>query len=279
MPLHYIIFALIIALVIIGAILTTNFIMKNIKRLHDKFNTSLGILNAELTAMKKKFHIPTLMKGLGFNRKVLCVDVNEIKKNTVLPDRKIITVLMNNIPASSYHLLDRDLVDAKLPSSTAEYFPQLIGYTVIRHNDKILSYSRGKGAEERLHKKRSIGFGGHIDIEDVFSAMQENMPNYLDVLTAGILRELKEELGLKDGTENQWKESIRASIGTRIIQDLSDEVGRVHLAIVSVCEITDLAMVNVDLSEISDPVWLTEAELITQEDSYENWSRIIIQGL
>lgn len=278
MPVHYIIFGVIIAILIVGAVLTTNFIMKNIQRLHTKFNTSLGILNAELTAMKKKFHMPTLMKGMGFNRKVLCIDKEEVLLHSPDyiggPTREVDFAAIDK---SKYHLIDRDVVDGKTYLTVGQQFLQLIGYTVIRYNGSILTYSRGKGAEERLHKKRSIGFGGHIDLEDIIDAMQQDNPTFLDVLASGIVREIEEELGLAGKFPILWKHKIRESLGTKVIYDTSDEVGSVHLALVNIIDLDDTVTVTPDLSEISDPVWVKEEDLIFEVDNYENWSRIIIQ--
>src|SRR5450432_1186674 len=66
------------------------------------------------------------------------------------------------------------LTDAQLasfrPRSEVETDPswlQLIPYVVLQHHGRIFHYTRGKsGGEQRLHAKRSIGIGGHINPVD-----------------------------------------------------------------------------------------------------------------
>ena len=52
-------------------------------------------------------------------------------------------------------------------------FKQLIPYMLFRHRsppgpDMVFQYTRGTGmGEGRLHRKRSVGIGGHISADDV----------------------------------------------------------------------------------------------------------------
>jgi len=44
---------------------------------------------------------------------------------------------------------------------------QIIPYALFRHNGKFINYMRSKsGGESRLHAKRSMGIGGHINPVD-----------------------------------------------------------------------------------------------------------------
>ncbi|MFC4991155.1 hypothetical protein [Rubritalea tangerina] len=101
---------------------------------------------------------------------------------------------------------------------------QLIPYVLIRHNGKFVHYSRGKaGGEARLHAKRSLGIGGHINPED----KREDHLGY-DTYMAGVEREIAEEV-LIDGSYSQ------RIIG--LLNDDSNEVGKVHLGVVHLFDV------------------------------------------
>ena len=142
---------------------------------------------------------------------------------------------------------------------------QLIPYILIRRPDgRFLSYLRGKkGGEARLHAKRSIGVGGHINDDDgntVFAA-----------LLTGMEREMKEELGL----------DMTNVIGFRdfgFLYDPSDAVGLVHFGIVSILEIWDNDVSVID-EALLDPSWEPIDVLKYTEGVYENWSQIVIREL
>lgn len=112
--------------------------------------------------------------------------------------------------------------------ATAEDDPthkQLIPYVLIRLDDKFIHYSRSKaGGEARLHAKRSLGIGGHINPED---KREDHLG--LETYTAGVEREIAEEV-IIDGTYTQ------KIIG--LLNDDSNEVGKVHLGVVHLFDIT-----------------------------------------
>ena len=141
-------------------------------------------------------------------------------------------------------------------------FKQLIPYVLIRKGNTYLHYVRGKGSgEKRLVAKGSIGIGGHINHRDE-SLFQAGLDFYEEALQ----RELHEELRM-DG-----------HFRTRIIALLNDDetpVGRVHLGVVHVCELTDE---NVSKGEacITDLRFLTLPELIARRDQMETWSQICL---
>lgn len=104
------------------------------------------------------------------------------------------------------------------------HYKQLIPYALLRHEGKFLHYLRGKsGGESRLHAKGSIGIGGHINPIDADSK-DEGLKTYM----AGVERELHEELKIK-GSFNQKVIAL--------LNDDSNEVGKVHLGIVHVFDL------------------------------------------
>jgi predicted NUDIX family phosphoesterase len=152
-----------------------------------------------------------------------------------------------------------------IPRSQAEEDPswkQLIPYVLIRKGDTYLHYVRGKGSgEKRLVAKGSIGIGGHINHHDE-SLFQAGLDFYEEALQ----RELHEELRM-DG-----------HFTTRIIALLNDDstpVGRVHLGVVHLCE---LSGENVSKGEacITDLRFLSIDELARRRDQMETWSQICL---
>jgi predicted NUDIX family phosphoesterase len=155
-----------------------------------------------------------------------------------------------------------------LPRSRAEADPsykQLIPYVILTHAGRVLHYVRGKkGGESRLTAKGSIGIGGHLNDadENLFSLDQRS---YL----AGVRREVEEELILQSGYQNH----IRA-----LLNDDSNEVGRVHLGIVHVFEL-DGPQVTKRESQITQVAFLTGDELRARRDELETWSQFCVDHL
>lgn len=160
-------------------------------------------------------------------------------------------------------LLSRSVCDNPKHKSVGEYFPQIIPYIVVRNQEgKILTYSRGKGTEDRLHAFRSIGFGGHIDFVDVFN----HPSNLISAIQVGADREIAEELVADGNITNNIKPD-------NIIIDYTNDVGKVHVGVLF--DIT-LDEVNTDTYEISDAMWLSLDEIKQSSGKYENWSRLVI---
>lgn len=160
-------------------------------------------------------------------------------------------------------LLSRSVCDNPKHKSVGEYFPQIIPYIVVRNQEgKILTYSRGKGTEDRLHAFRSIGFGGHIDFVDVFN----HPSNLISAIQVGADREITEELVADGNITNNIKPD-------NIIIDYTNDVGKVHVGV-----LFDIILdeVNTDTYEISDAMWLSLDEIKQSSSKYENWSRLVI---
>ena len=100
-------------------------------------------------------------------------------------------------------------------------YKQIIPYIILQTKDfeRTAVYNR-QGSEKRLHDLWSIGIGGHINPID------KETPNdsFLQILTAGMERELAEEL------EQREKKDRPDFIGV-ISEDITD-VGKVHLGAV-----------------------------------------------
>jgi len=156
-----------------------------------------------------------------------------------------------------------------IPRSQAEVDPaykQLIPYVLMTYDGKYLSYVRGRRAgETRLVGNRSIGIGGHINPVDwtLFSAEP-----YKTYLTA-VEREVAEEVSV----ETSHTDRVVA-----LLNDESNEVGRVHLGIVHYW-ILDAPKVSKREQMITQMSFMTPAELQEVRDTLETWSGLCLTRL
>ncbi len=155
-----------------------------------------------------------------------------------------------------------------LPRAQAEKDPthkQVIPYVLLTHCDKVLHYIRGKKAgEQRLVAKGSIGIGGHMNESDEsLFALDEA------AYRAGVEREVGEEIQI----DTRFDDCIVA-----LLNDDSNEVGQVHLAVVHVFK---LAEPKVEKREamITNIAFLGKEELLARRDSLETWSQICLDSL
>ena len=153
-----------------------------------------------------------------------------------------------------------------MPRSRAEddpNFKQLIPYVVLRHRGRIFRYRRGsKGTEARLHALRSIGVGGHINPADG--------KDFDGLYHAAMLRELREEVELPPGAPRL------EPLG--LINDDSVPVGRVHLGVVHVLELTTPDVRSRE-SALAEAGFSSLSELLADRDGFETWSRFVLDEL
>jgi len=147
-------------------------------------------------------------------------------------------------------------------------FKQLIPYVIFRHTDpdgniSIFQYARGKGSgEKRLHQKKSVGIGGHISQED---ANDDDANPYQE----GMKRELQEEVHIN--TSHTF-----SLVG--LINDDEDEVGKVHLGIVHICDVETPNVVPNEV-EIEGNGFVPVVEILDDLSEFETWSAICIEAL
>ncbi len=140
---------------------------------------------------------------------------------------------------------------------------QLIPYCIFRHGDRYLHYTRGKsGGESRLHAAVSVGIGGHINPIDA-GEQHQGYATYV----AGVAREIEEELDIQGG----FSQKIVA-----ILNDDSNEVGKVHLGVVHLFELeTDQVTSNED--SLANLGFVTLDELKGDlYDRLETWSKFCV---
>ena len=140
-------------------------------------------------------------------------------------------------------------------------YKQIIPYVIFRCGDLIFRYTRGKSqGEARLHAKRSIGVGGHVDEADADGRAT------LDAYEMALRRELDEEVAI-------GSPGVLRRVG--LINDDSVPVGRVHLGVV---HIYDLERPEVSPREegLSEAGFVPISELRAEADRLETWSQIAL---
>ncbi|MFO7535665.1 MAG: hypothetical protein R6X19_08300 [Kiritimatiellia bacterium] len=138
---------------------------------------------------------------------------------------------------------------------------QLIPYFVIEHGGRLWCYVRGKqSGEGRLVAKASIGIGGHINQDDV---------SLFGTYETAARRELEEEVSIPAGSTDRI---------VALLNDDSNEVGRVHLGVVHVLRAATDAVTKRE-SKITESGFKTLGELRAMRDRLESWSQLCLDGM
>lgn len=143
-------------------------------------------------------------------------------------------------------------------------FKQPIPYVVIRRDDEVFVYERlAGGGESRLHNKLSLGFGGHMN-------PMEGAASFSEVLKQNTDRELAEELYIRE----EDKQNI---VTFGLINDDENDVGKVHIGILSALQLASAAQVEVKEKDQIAGRWMKLSEL-KEENVYqrlEAWSQFV----
>jgi predicted NUDIX family phosphoesterase len=138
---------------------------------------------------------------------------------------------------------------------------QIIPYAVVTCRELVFLFERtGDGGESRLHRKLSIGVGGHINPQDVSADR---------LVEAGLERELSEEL--KFDVPFDYR-----PIG--IINDDDSPVGQVHLGIVYLVTAHG-DQVRVRETEILVGGFVPIPSLAPLLGRMETWSKFVAEAL
>lgn len=146
-------------------------------------------------------------------------------------------------------------------------FKQLIPYVIFRYRDgagrpRVFQYTRGTGmGEGRLHRKRSVGVGGHISADDAASAEHPYQE--------GLRRELAEEVEIGCPYRDRC-------VG--LINDDQTEVGRVHLGVVHLFDV-EAPEVRPRERDLIDWGFRDVAELLADLEGFETWSQYCLEAL
>ena len=146
-------------------------------------------------------------------------------------------------------------------------YKQLIPYVIFRHVEggktTLFAYTRGGGqGEERLHRKRSVGVGGHISADDAATPGAS-------VYEEGLRRELREEVIIDTAVRE-------TCVG--LINDDETPVGQVHLGVVHLFDVETPA-VQPREQEIIECGFRPVDELLADLPAFETWSQICLKAL
>ena len=148
-------------------------------------------------------------------------------------------------------------------------FKQLIPYVIFRHQaadggQTVFQYTRGTGqGEGRLHRKRSVGIGGHISSTDAEVGVDAHP------YREGMRRELDEEVIIETPYESRC-------VG--LINDDQSEVGRVHLGVVHLFDVQQ-PNVRPRESEIVESGFRPVEAILADLSGFETWSQICMEAL
>lgn len=150
-------------------------------------------------------------------------------------------------------------------------YKQPIPYAVIKQGDKYFGYERlAGGGESRLHGTISLGVGGHMNpIEGM------EMDTFDNVLLANLSREIDEELNIESTNDKDITFNIKI-IG--LVNDETEEVGRVHIGILAFIELSENAIVEVAETDQLEGRWFTAEELKDAYERLENWSKFVVDS-
>jgi len=147
----------------------------------------------------------------------------------------------------------------RLMMETDPTYKQIIPYLIFEHNNNYFLMQRQSTASEtRLRNKVTLGIGGHIRKED----MQENS------LFAWARREFHEEVHYEGNL-------VVKPLG--ILNDDSDEVGKVHIGFVFLLtgDVSDITV----KSELKSGTLLPLTDCLEQRDRMESWSQFVVDFL
>jgi len=164
---------------------------------------------------------------------------------------------------------------------------QLIPYVVcINPDGKILAYHRKGGGEGRLEGKKSIGIGGHVNIEDKPDHILDDdgkeidTPNGWDIVMNGAAREISEEL---DADYLYVREHIKfaGTIYTPNDGEVKDDnpapkVGEVHIGLIYTLEIPENIELKPDEGMINPHFVDKKPDDLA---NYEYWSLLVLKNI
>lgn len=174
------------------------------------------------------------------------------------------TVFGKPSPVIELSILDSYSFREREEAETNFQFKQVVPYILVRYKNQYLVSQRTiKQQETRLHNLFSIGQGGHVTDQDFIAGTSLDAS---DPLLAGLMRELREEFVL--GPEYGCN-----CIG--LINDNSNEVGKVHLGLVYELRVsTPLLEVAEKGKHIAQ--WMDGIAVRACYAKMENWSKIVV---
>lgn len=158
-------------------------------------------------------------------------------------------------------LEDRIAWCERAPTESDATRKQLIPYVVTLRGDEVFVTERLTGGNEaRLHGRRSVGIGGHVEPDD---------EGTVGVLERGLWREWHEEVDAPAPTSLRF-------VG--LVNDDTIEVGRYHIGLVYVARLPSASEVHVRETHKLAGRFATTSELAAAPERLETWSALLLDG-
>lgn len=149
-------------------------------------------------------------------------------------------------------------------------YKQVVSYVLISYKGKLLRFTRHEYKRNRnlelIDGKYSLGFGGHVQAEDLnLFTVGDNDSGY----TASLYRELREETGIE-------KQDIKEIKTIGVLNDDSTIKGKCHFAFLHLAELATPKFKDTEK-------WVIKPELVSFEqiksefENYEYWSKLCMQ--
>lgn len=159
-------------------------------------------------------------------------------------------------------------------AETQPAYKQPIPYVAVLREGEVLCLTRlAAQGEKRLHGKRSIGVGGHVNPCDAPPA-QAASASAADLFARACHRELHEELALP----------ADAPLALRPIGLLNDDttpVGAVHVGLVYALDARDLTISIRETSAMSgafEPLAALRRQAESADSPFETWSALLLRS-
>ena len=184
------------------------------------------------------------------------------------------------------------------PRTQAELDPrlrQIIPYIVLLNNsNKVLMFHRNISAgESRLHNKRSVGIGGHINTKSIRHIDSSDSIDIMSTIMAGLKKELGEELphnpGLQKIVGSLYQRDVTGAgnhlgnaVFKGIIHSNETETDEVHIGMVVLIKLKTLQVTLPDKIEddgLERFKFVSIEELSEASNRLESWSQFVLNRI
>ena len=161
-------------------------------------------------------------------------------------------------------------------------YRQVLPYTIIRElgDDGVYKYHtyrrpvKGEG-ESRLAGNVSIGYGGHIDLDDVVS--HNSIVDLAETIKIAVFREvIKEETTAVNPAEQYLVNSLEINYANLFILDDTNDVGCLHVGVLMIIDLPKGLEVTTAEADMTQMHPMTAQELIASDYPIEPWSEIYL---